>query len=185
MGDERATLDPDARDDAKQVLALAIAGIQRERAAADQYYARGRNMVTIVAALFAAVQAAFVANVGREAAGKLLLSSGERHAIIIPAIIGGVLLLVAVGALLFYLDRSRPMEVVGAGTLREIWIDPFGQHTDTPVLEMLAARAIHEEDEWSDANEDRRTAVIVVGVICALAAVAALAELTLLYVGLT
>jgi hypothetical protein len=184
-GGSRPDLNGSELEEAKAVLALAAAGIQRERAAADGHYTRGRSAVTVTATLFLAVQAAFMANVGRESEDKVLLSSGERGDILIFAIASAVFLVAAIAMLIAWLDRPRKMVVVGGKTLRDAWLDQYGQHTDVAVLDLLALRATQEEDEWAASNENRYRALKFVGAACAIAVLLTLVELTLLYLSLT
>lgn len=185
-GGVRPTLDDEGeRDDAKQVLALAIAAIERERGFADQCYLRGRNAFAVSATLFSAAQAAFIASVGREVGDEALLTEPERADVLIPAGIGALFLVVALGLLVFWLDRPRKMTVVGAETLREAWFDPHNKHPDTPVLEVLVSRAIKEESAWAKSNEDRTRALRFIGIACGLAGLASLVQLFVLYTGLT
>jgi hypothetical protein len=184
-GGSRPELSGSELEEAKAVLSMATAGIQRERAAADGHYSRGRSAVTVTATLFLAVQAAFVANIGRESGGKVLLSSSERGTIAVFALIAAGCLVAAIVLLLAWLDRPREMVVVGGKTLREAWLDQYGQHTDTAVLDLLALRATQEEDEWARSNEDRYRALKFVGATCGLTVLVVLTELILLYHSLT
>jgi hypothetical protein len=151
-------LTPDERDDVRQFVSVALAGIQRERAAADAHYLRGRNVVTFVAAFFAAVQAALVANVGKEAAGVRLLAGSELNDVLWPAAIAAILLLASVGCLLFWLDRARPLDVTSGDKLERIWEDGHSQNAGTAKLLVLLKALIEEEKEWSTTNEKRRDA---------------------------
>jgi hypothetical protein len=184
-GGSRPALSGPELEEAKAVLALAGVAIQRERGAADGHYSRGRSAITVTATLFLAVQAAFMANIGRESDGKVLLSSGERGDILIPAVIAAVFLVAAITLLLAWLDRPRKMVVVGGKTLRKAWLDQYGEHTDTAVLDLLALRATQEEDAWAESNEDRYKALKFVGAACGLTVISVLVELTLLYLSLT
>ncbi len=184
-GGHRPILSDPARDDAKQVLALAVAGIQRERAAADQTFMRGRNFLAFTATLFFAVQAAFIANVGRESQDKLLLSSAERTDLMWWAAIAAAGVLAALGMLLFWLDRPRKIQAVGGDTLLDAWFDPEKKYGHEAVLETLAGAAIQEEQQWADANKSRKRAVAWIGLTCAAVAITALIELVVLYVFLT
>jgi len=183
--DRRPTLTDDERDNAKQVLTVALAAIQRERAAADQMYVRGRNTVAFTATLFVAVQAAFLSSIGREIDSRPLLSASERADVFLPAAIAAGLLAVAVGCLFFWLDRPRPIAAVGAETLTNAWLDPRGEHRDEAVIEVLAVRSIQEESGWARANGGRKRALSWVSFMCGLAGVAVLVELAFLYCGLT
>ena len=184
-GGSRPDLTEAERDDAKQVIALAVSGIQRERAAADGAYTRGRNAVGVTATLFAAVQAAFVASVGRESGHHVLLRASERGHLLVPASIGAALLLIALGMLLFWLDKARPLNAVGGLTLRDMWLDKHSKHTDVAVLDLLALGAIEEEEEWAKANAGRDRALRWIGRACGVAGLAVLVELVMLYAYLT
>jgi hypothetical protein len=180
----RPALSADDRDDAKQVLTTALAGIQRERGAADGFYLRGRNFFGITAGLFTAVQAAFVASVGKESKGALLLDSGERADIVLYAAISGGLLVLALSLLVLWLDKPRDMTVVGAETLRDAWVDPGGKYHDQAVLDVLVTRTIQEERDWAKTNGSRKRALRFVAITCALASIAASVELIMLYIAL-
>jgi hypothetical protein len=173
------------RDDAKQVLALAIMAIQRERAAADQFYVRGRNFLAFIATLFVAGQAALVATIGREARGRVLLSSSDLSMIRWPAAVAAGLLLIAFTLLMFWVDRPRRMDLVGSGTLSEIWVDDDGTYAAVTKLEALVLAALEEESCWARTNSERRKALTVGTTVGAAAALAVVVELVFLYMGLT
>jgi len=181
----RPTLrDPDERDDAKEMLKVAIASIQRERSFADQCYTRGRNAFAVSATLFTAAQAAFISSVGRQLKGEPLLKGSEKSQVLIPAAVGAVLLVVALALLIFWLDRPRKMVLVGSRTLWDIWLNKSGRYDDTPVLEALVVEALHEESAWAAANRDRRRALMWSGIVSALAGVAGLIQVYVLYCNL-
>lgn len=183
-GGQRPVLHEAEREDASQVIALAIAGAQRERASADQYYLRGRNLLALVAALFTAVQAAFLANIGRQVGSEVLLTSSERGTVLIPTAIAVVFLAATFVVLFGLLDRGRDKHLIGADALTRAWLDPTGEHKDKAVLEVLAARAIQEESEWADANRGRKGAFTAVSWLGGLTGAALVAELAVLYIGL-
>ncbi len=182
--EDRPRLDEDLRDDIKQVIALAIAAAQRERAAAESLYVRGRNTIAFTAALFTAVQAGFLTSVGRESGGDVLLSGAEQVRIALAGAGAAVGLVVAVGVLVFWLDRPREMKLIGAGTLLDAWLNPDDDEAQHAVLATLAGRAIQEEAAWADSNQDRRRAVLAVGISCAVGGLALVAEIVLLFFGL-
>jgi hypothetical protein len=184
-GMNRRELTQEERDDARQVLTLAIAACSRERAAADQYYARGRNLWVICATLFTAIQAAFLANVGRRSGSNILLTAHERGDIVWWAVGAGVLLAISLGLLLGWLDRPRTMRSVGAQALTDAWLDPEKKYAERAVLEVLAARAIQEEAGWADANKDRKRALSFLAWSCGLTALVSVVELMILYMHLT
>jgi hypothetical protein len=184
-GQERRTLSDEERDDAKQVLALAIASIGRERAAADQIYVRGRNTVAFTATLFAAVQAALLSSIGRESAGRVLLEASVRSDAATAGAVAAGGLLMAVACLFFWLDRPRSIAAVGAETLTNAWLDPRGEYRDEAVIEVLVSKSIAEESQWARANASRRRAAKWLSRLCGLTAVAAVVELVFLYHGLT
>lgn len=182
---QRPKLSEDDRDDARQVLALATAAIQRERGAADGFYLRGRNFFAISSALFAATQAAFVASVGRESAGEVLLSSAELSDVLKLAAGAGAALVICLVLLILWLDRPRKMDLVGADELRSAWIDETGQHHDVAVLDVLALRAIQEEEAWASSNVQRGKSLKAVALAAGFAALLTLGQLIALYSGLT
>jgi hypothetical protein len=141
--------------------------------------------VAVAATLFLAVQAAFMANIGRESEKKILLDAGERGGIALFAGLGFVSLVIAIGLLLAWLDRPRDMVVIGGGELRDAWLDQYGRHTDTSVLDLLAVRATQEEEEWAESNQDRKRALKYVGAASAVTVVFVLIELIKLYTSLT
>jgi hypothetical protein len=174
-------LTADERDDVRQFVSVALAGIQRERAAADAHYLRGRNVVTFAAAFFVAVQAALVANIGKETkSGQQLLERAELGDVLWPAGIGALLLLVSVAFLLFWLDRARPLDVTTGDKLEGIWQDRHGQNGGSAKLLVLLKVLIEEEKDWSTTNESRRVAGRALSFVAALAALSCGAELSVL-----
>lgn len=93
----RPQLEDGLRDDIKQVISLAVAGAQRERAAAESLYVRGRNSIAFTAALFTAVQAGFLTSVGRESGGDVLLSGAEQGRVAIAGAAAVVALMASGG----------------------------------------------------------------------------------------
>lgn len=181
--EEDLELDTDERDDARQMIAVGLAGVQRERAAAEAHYVRGRNVVTFTATLFAAAQAAVIANVGKlDAAKQAVLSDGELDALLYFAAVAAVLLLVAVVMLFIKLDRPRDIDPVGGEKLQMIWEDRYGQNAGTPRLMILMKAVVEEEKSWSVTNSNRVFWGRVLSIACALAALVALGEtVTLLF----
>jgi hypothetical protein len=179
-----AKLSTDEREDARQVISLAIAASQRERAAADQTYIRGRNFIAFVASLFVAAQAAFVATIGRESGGKALLDANDLALIRWPAGTAAVLLVAAFAVMMMKLDRSKDMTLLGSRTLSDIW---FGEESPGGVsrLDALLVASLAEEEAWATANAARRKALGCVSIVGGLAAVAVFVQLVCLYIGLT
>jgi hypothetical protein len=188
--DDTVELDPTDRDDAAQIVSVALNGIQRERAAADASYLRGRNVLTFSATLFAGVQAALVASAGKETSANVkavttsanvkVVTTQEFDRLLWPAAIAAVLLLVAVAVLFFYLDRARPQDVVGGQKLEAIWDDRYGRNLTSPRLLVLMKATIEEEKEWALKNGERRCAAQWLGLVCFAAAAASFVELVLL-----
>jgi len=76
------------------------------------------------------------------------------------------------------------MQLVGAKTLLGAWLNPDEDEAENSVLATLAGRAIQEEGAWAAANEDRRRAVLVVAIACAVSGLALITEIVLLFFGL-
>ncbi|HKG38480.1 MAG TPA: hypothetical protein VKB25_05775 [Conexibacter sp.] len=178
-----ATLTAEEREDARQVIALAIAASQRERAAADQTYIRGRNFIAFVASLFVAAQAAFVATIGRESGGEALLDAKDLALIRWPAGTAAVLLVAAFAVMMMKLDRSKDMTLLGSRTLSHIWSGD--DNGGVSRLDALVVASLAEEEEWATANAARRKALGCVSIVGGLAAVAVFVQLVCLYIGLT
>ncbi len=179
-----AKLSAEQREDARQVIALAVAAAQRERAAADQTYIRGRNFIAFVASLFVAAQAAFVATIGRESGHRVLLDTKDLDLIRWPAGAAALLLVVAFAVMMTTLDRPKGMTLLGSRTLGDIWL---GEENPGGVtrLDALVMASLAEEEEWATANAARRRALSYVTVVGGLAAVAVFVQLVCLYIGLT
>lgn len=174
---EELELDAEERDDARQLIAVGLAGIQRERAAADSHYVRGRNVVAFTATLFGAAQAGVLASVGKlDAAGKQVLSDSELNHLLIIAAVAAVLLVVAVGILFLKLDRSRDIDPVGGEKLQMIWEDRYDRNPGTPRLMILLKAVIEEEKDWSVTNGNRAVWGLVLSIACSTAALVALGE---------
>jgi hypothetical protein len=180
----RELTDSNERDDVKQLITVLLACLQRERARADQYYVRARNLLAYASALFTAVQVAFLANLGRQNPNdNLLISNAERNDIAIAAVIGAALLAIAVITLIAFADRARMVDVVGGSDVIAAWADPDGKAKEA-VLETIALDLAAEERSWSEANDMRAKLNVAMAVVTLLASAAAIAELVFLYQGL-
>lgn len=172
--------------DAKQLIPILMAGIDREIASADAHYARGRNLVALVGTLFVAAQASFLASIDKSTveAGRRasLVTAAEREDIIWWAYGSGALLLVAVLVLFLGLDRARKVPVVGTATI-DAW--PTKDDPDEPLAIYLVDALKAEQDRWSLGNGWRREAGIAVVVVALMSVACTIVEFALLYSYLT
>jgi hypothetical protein len=173
------------RDDAKQVLGVLLAAVQRERARADQFYVRARNLLAYGTALFVGIQAAFLANLGRETvSGKLLITGVERGNVATAAAVGLGALALATVVLFMFADRARRVDTTQGDDLLEAWLDPYGKYSRSSVLETLVAKVAREEEAWASANRRRGKLNSGLALLAGTAAIAALVELVILYTAL-
>lgn len=176
--------DPDERDDARQILTVLLAAVQRERARADQFYLRSRNILTFVSAAFVAAQAALLANVGREISGVRLVSAGELKTIGWIAA-GALLFVVITGAVVFgRADRARPGQATSGKDLLKQWMAPEEADAKLSVLAMLVTKVAGEEMAWASGNEDRGRHARTAARAAAVAVLLILAELVALFLAL-
>lgn len=171
--------DPDHRDDARQILSVMLAATQRERARADQFYTRARNLLGYTTALFGVVQAAFLANLGRERAGDLLITASERHEIAYAAGTALALLVLSAICLFAFADRAQAVDTVEGHDLLEVWLG--GQYADQPTLATVLGKVAAEEESWAAANSCRARANAVLAWLVGGTALAGVVELALLY----
>jgi hypothetical protein len=179
----RATLtDEHERDDVRQVIAILLAAIQRERARADQFYTRARNLLAYTTALFTGIQAAFLVNLGRaNTRGVPFITPSEREQVAWAAVLGLGFLVVGAILLFVFADRARRVEVTTADQVFEALFDPNHRFSDTPVLVTLAAQLGSEQESWAEANQARGHLNLGLAVICLIASGIALVELVFLY----
>lgn len=174
---------PTEQEDAKQALTVMLALLQRERARADQFYTRARNLLAYTTALFTGVQIAFLAALGRETKnGDVLVTAPERHDVATAAVVALGALIIAVAVLSAGADRSQRTRMVsGEDVLRTMAFPPRG----LSAVQALVGRLADEEDSWATVNNRRSKLNLVLAVLCGVVAVAALIELVLLYTALS
>lgn len=177
--------DPDHRDDARQILSVMLAATQRERARADQFYTRARNLLAYTTALFGVVQAAFLTNLGRERGGELLITASERHEVAYAAGTALILLVISAICLFAFADRAQSVDTVEGHDLLEVWLDPTGKYSDEPTLATVLGKVATEEESWAAANRSRASANAVLAWVVGGTALAGVAELALLYSALS
>jgi hypothetical protein len=173
------------RDDLKQVIAVILASVQRERATADQFYVRARNLLAYATVLFTAIQAAFLANLGRLSGTTPIIDGAERNDVATAAGISLGFLLIALIVLVGFADRARGVDVVTGAAALESYEDSEHNHQDAAVLEVLAVALATEDSAWGASNLTRKHLTTVLAWLTATSAAAALAELVLLYQALS
>lgn len=177
--------DSDERDDARQVLTILLAATQRERARADQFYTRARNLLAYTTALFTAVQVAFLTGLGRTTSGgAALITTTERATAAGAALIGLLALIVGVFVLFGFADRGRSLDTVSGDDLLETWLDPRDEESAVSLLEALNGKVAAEEESWAKANRKREKLNRWLAGIAGFAAIVTLAELIILYLAL-
>jgi hypothetical protein len=175
----------DDREDARQLLTVLLAAVQRERARAEQFYTRARNLLAYTSGLYTLVQAAFFSALGREADGALLITSAERTPIAVAAGVGAIALAVAVLIWLLAADRPKKVTVVGGYSLIDAWFEPDEKDQRLEPLWRLIGKVVDEEETLAAANEDRDVANRRLTWAVGVTATASLVQLVFLYFGLS
>jgi hypothetical protein len=171
-------------DEQRSMLTVALAGIARETAIADTYYLRGRTLLALVATLFVAGQAAFIALIGRADPNNpkvALLTLHERQVVVWVAAGAGLALAVAALVLIFFLDRPRGVNVVGAQDLD----DRINESGYTGATGWLVDQLLAEQEEWAASNKGRKRATFWFSLVAAACAVVSISQFVLIYQYLT
>lgn len=159
-----------------------MAAVQRERARADQFYLRARNLLAYATGFFTIVQVAFISNLGREIDGAQIVSDGERLAVGLAAISGLIGLALAAGLMIVFADRARPVDVVGGDDLVRSWFNPNDEERGVARLWVLIAKVRAEEESLAGENDARNKANVGLAALAGWVAVSCLVQLILLYV---
>jgi hypothetical protein len=186
MSDRPVLSGADDRDDVKQLLTILSATVQRERARADQFYSRARNLLAYSTALFTGVQATFITNLGREnSEGVALISSDERIGIAVPALLALITLSAAAVVLFSSSDRARRMYVPSAGEIATAYLAPEGRDRELPALLSMVTQVRRESEALHAANEAREKSNRLLAVLVGTTALLCLGEMVAIYLALT